>query len=144
MTDPISSAVHRINSGRAISQDIDALIARLARRERELTFQLDAMASELSKTKSALSLLRNLRGAEMNSNRGMPPINTREVVRRYLETVQPGTVITAAALLTFVETVNWNTNALDRHGAFATVLVRMAELGELTKTGHGVYRKPGV
>ena len=128
------------DQARPISDDVTTLMERLEIREKVLTERIAAQSAELLRVKTTLASLHNLRNGEAGGNNA--PLSTRNVARRYLETMESGAVITTDKVLAFAETVNWRTVAIDRRNAVATTLSHLHELGEIEKSAHGIYRKP--
>jgi chromosome segregation ATPase len=111
----------------------------------ELRNRRDTLARRITEAQHELNRLnRAINAMEALIDDDIEIKRTADIVREYVDSVEPGTRITSIALIRFAESHHhyWNTDALDRLGAIRCCLPRMAKAGIIIRKGHGEYYTP--
>jgi hypothetical protein len=107
-------------------------IDQLERRKREIISEMRALTDELHKVKLAISALTRFDDSSKD-------YGTYALLREFISTLAPGSVISKDRALVYMEENNWNCAAVDKLQAIRIALVNMRKAGEIVRASHGVY-----
>lgn len=119
-----------------MTTDPAVFLAELAQREKVLTQEIAERTAELAKVRGAIAALRVYAGEG-------PGLGTREAIRAFTATLDPGAKISVSALLAWAQGNGWRSTSPRPRETLLQALAHLVPLGEISKSEHGDYYVPG-